>query len=197
MLRMLEFTGSISIDDREIRTVPHDVLRTRITTITQTGLQLKGSIRFNMDPFNPALRPSAFLLTDEMLIGILRRVGLWDIIQRHGGLDSDMITLSLSYGQKQLFQLARAILHKQTMRTKIVLIDEGTSGMDPRTDRRMQQVIEEVFSDCTTLVVSHRPSMFNDADFIVSLSNGQASVFKHRRERQMWLPTAGSWRSWR
>ncbi|KAJ6785943.1 hypothetical protein PWT90_03893 [Aphanocladium album] len=189
MLRMLEFTGSISIDNREVRTVPHDVLRSRITTITQTGIQLKGSVRFNMDPFDPALRPREFLLTDDMMIGILRRVDLWQRIEEQGGLDADMLQLRLSFGEKQLFQLARAILHKQTMRTKLVLIDEATSGLDPDTDQLMQRVIQEVFNDCTALVVSHRPSMFQNADQIVKLTNGESDVYRHQRERRSWRPT--------
>ncbi|KAJ3498541.1 hypothetical protein NLG97_g1034 [Lecanicillium saksenae] len=155
ILRMIEFTGSISIDNREIRTVPHDVLRSRITTISQTGLHVKGTERIN----------------------------------EQGGLDAGMLLLRLSYGEKQMFQLARAILHKQTMRTKLVLIDEATSGLDPDTDELMQRVIQEVFNDCTTFVVSHRPSMFKHADQIVKLTNGESDVYRHQRDRRSWRPT--------
>lgn len=189
ILGMLKFSGSISIDGREIRTIPADALRSRITTLTQCGLQLVGSVRFNMDPFDPALRPIELIVNDDMLIGILRRVGIWSLIEKHGGLDADMFVIKLSYGQKQMFQLARAILHKQTMRTKIVLIDEATSAVDSETDDRMQQVIREVFDDCTMLMVSHRPSVFTKADLILTLKRGEAAVYRHERQDDRWRPT--------
>lgn len=191
ILNLLGFSGSICIDDREIRTIPRDTLRSRITSITQFGLELKGSVRLNMDPFDPFLRPSTFFLEDEMLKGILRRVALWDFVEEHGGLDADFAEMNFSYEQNQLFQLARAILHKQAMRTKIVLIDEGTTGTDLETETLIHQVIREVFNDCTILIVSHRMSLFDEADVILRLDNGRAKIYNYERDQGRWV--ASEW----
>lgn len=151
---------------------------------------LKGTVRLNINPFSdPALRPKEFLLTDDMLIGILRRVGLWERIQARGGLDSLFDQMKFSNGQKQLFHLARAMLHKQMMRTKIILIDEGARNAE--IEDLMRQVIREAFAGCTVLMVSHRPSLFREADRIVTVDRGQTSLYEHDRAQDRW--SANRW----
>ncbi|KAJ6785950.1 hypothetical protein PWT90_03900 [Aphanocladium album] len=189
ILNLLEFEGSISIDNREIRSLPCDILRSRITTMTQSGIELKGSVRLNLDPFDPALRPNEFLLTDDMLIGILRRVGLWSRIEARGGLDAPFNRMKFSNGHKQLFHLARAILHKQSMRTNIVLIDEGAPNAE--IEEHMRQVMREVFHNCTILMVSHRMALFHEADLIVTVDRGQTIAYEHDRQRASWA--IGRW----
>lgn len=160
--------------------------------MSQSGLELKGSVRFNMDPYDPSLRRSStFILTDEMMKGILRRVALWDIIEERGGLDAKFSDMKFSYSQKQLFQLGRAMLHKQMMRTKIILIDEGTSGMDYDTEEHIQRVMREAFEGCTVIMVSHRASLFKEADTIVTLEFGEIYIYDHDRPRQNW--SANPW----
>ncbi|KAJ3498549.1 hypothetical protein NLG97_g1041 [Lecanicillium saksenae] len=189
ILNLLQFEGSISIDNREIRSVPRDILRSRITTMTQSGLELKGTVRLNIDPFNAALRPREFMLTDDMLIGILRRVGLWNRIAARGGLDAPFHRMKFSNGQKQLFHLARAILHKQSMRTKIILIDEGAPNTE--IEEHVRQVMREVFHGCTILMVSHRLALFHEADLIVTVDRGQTIAYEHDRQRANW--SIGRW----
>lgn len=191
VLNLLDFRGSISIDDREIRRIPRQLLRSRITVMTQDGLELLGSVRFNMDPFDPALRPRAFILTDAMLTGILQRVGLWDHIERCGGLDARFSAMGFSYGQKKLFQLARAMLHKQIMRTKIIIIDEGAPNDE--VEAHMRQVMQEAFTGCTILMVSHHPTLFERADFIVTMDRGKATIYEHNRQLRGW--SASEWNS--
>ncbi|KAJ3498540.1 hypothetical protein NLG97_g1033 [Lecanicillium saksenae] len=163
LLHLLEYTGSIYIDGRELRTVPRELLRNRITTITQSGVQLRASVRFNMDPLEFGSRPGNYP-NDDTLAGILRRVGLWDHILRHGGLDAEMRAMKFSVGQAQLFQLARAILHRQITRSKLVLIDEGTASLDAETETRMLNLMREAFAGCTKMVISHRDTVLTDAD---------------------------------
>lgn len=184
ILNLLEFEGSISIDNREIRGLPRDILRSRITTLTQSGLELKGTVRLNLNPFDPALRPREFLLTDDMLIGILRRVDLWERIEAHGGLDAPFHRMKFSNGHKKLFHLARAMLHKQMMRTRIILIDEGAPNAE--IEDHMRQVMREVFAGCTILMVSHRPSLFREADLIITVDRGQTTTYEHSRQPDHW-----------
>ncbi|KAJ6781210.1 hypothetical protein PWT90_10566 [Aphanocladium album] len=175
LLHLLEYTGSIYIDGRELRTVPRDLLRTRITTITQGGVAIKASVRFNMDPFEFTSRPGNYP-TDDTLAGILRRVGLWDHVVRHGGLNADMKDMKFSVGQKQLFQLARAILHKQITRSNIVLMDEGTASMDAETEQRVYSLMNEAFAGCTKIIISHREAVLAHANLVLNLADGRGDV---------------------
>ncbi|PMB69506.1 ATP-binding cassette sub-family C member 9 [Beauveria bassiana] len=177
LLHLLEYTGSIHIDGRELRTIPRNLLRNRITTITQSGVEFGTSVRFNMDPLEFSSRPGNFP-TDDTLAGILRRVGLWDHVLRHGGLGAEMRAMKFSVGQKQLFQLARAMLHRQITRSKLVLIDEGTASMDEDTEGRMFHLMREAFAGCTKIIISHREAVLADADLVLSLSDGRGEVYR-------------------
>lgn len=175
ILRMVEFTGTISIDGRNTTTVPREHLRSRITTLTQDGVELKGTLRFNIYPF-PGKQPE-----DEEIISTLQSVGLWDNISRHGGLDADMKILCLSVSHKQLLFLARGILHQRTMNTKIVLMDEVTSAMDYGTDNRLQEIMDEAFIGCTVLQIAHRQDSFRAVDVRIRLESGILASFERRR----------------
>ncbi|OAA60085.1 ABC transporter, transmembrane domain, type 1 [Cordyceps fumosorosea ARSEF 2679] len=137
ILNLLQYKGTISIDNREIRTIHPDFLRSRITTITQGGIHLRGSIKFNLDPFGFEQRPPTCIVTDEACQDVLRRVGLWDIVSRRGNLSSLMKEMNFSQGQRQLFQIARAILHHEATGSRIVLMDEVTSSLDEDTEAQM------------------------------------------------------------
>ncbi|KAJ3481004.1 hypothetical protein NLG97_g7928 [Lecanicillium saksenae] len=181
LLNLIEFSGDIELDGIELGKVSRDILRSRITTITQSAVQLKGSVRCNLDPFDATLRPADFKVTDELLMELLTKVQLWDIIEARGGLDADLGDMGLSHGQKQLLQLARAMLHQQSVQSKIILVDEGSSSMDEETESCMQQVMTEVFEGCTILMVSHRPAAVRMADCVLHLAGGQLRVVRQGR----------------
>ncbi len=170
-LGLLPYSGSIVIDGIELGTASKDALRTRITTVTQDGVELKESIRANVYPFG--LTTNMETVSDAPLIDVLRRVGLWDFILLHGGLDAPMSDMNLSHGQKQLLYLARAVLRKEKTGARIVLVDEATSNLDLDTDGTMQRVMGQAFAGCTVLVVSHRPHAIEGADFILEMDNGR------------------------
>lgn len=171
ILRMAEFSGTVSIDGRNSKTVARETLRQRITTLTQDGVELRGSFRFNVYPF-PDPKPS-----DEAILATLQSLGLENHVARHGGLDGDIAEMRFSVSQKQLFFLARGILHQQTMDTRIVLMDEATSAMDSDANADLQELLDETFADCTVLQIAHRPDSFRDADVHIKLDSGQlASV---------------------
>lgn len=168
---MIDYTGSILIDGRELHTIPREIVRSRMITLAQDGLQLQGTVRLNLDPADRASRNQ---LGDEALIRALTRVGLWDSIQYFGGLDLDMASANFSHGQLQLFAIARATLQKaHTSTSKIVLLDEATSSVDSDTDRKMQSIIADAFADCTLFMVSHRLYAFDRMSKVIMLNDGQ------------------------
>ncbi len=175
---MLDYTGSIKIDGHELRTIPRHFLRSHITTLTQDGIELPGSIRLNVDPFHPdesssASDDSEFPVADEDMIRALKQVGLWERIEVAGGLDADMQKVRLSKGQKQLFSLARAVLRTKRTASKIVLVDEATSSLDEATERRVQEVMDDAFADCTVITVSHRLHAFDRMDLLLKVDGGK------------------------
>ncbi|XWW94538.1 hypothetical protein V2A60_002481 [Cordyceps javanica] len=175
LLRMVDYTGSISIDGLDTRRVPRELLRSKITTIPQDGLRLNESLRFNLYPF-AGERPS-----DDEMIGALQTVGVWNHARANGGLDADYFKLEFSKGQKQLIFLARAILHQRKTGNRIVLMDEVTSSMAEDAEPELQRLIDVAFSGCTIIMVSHRMESFQTADVILRFSSGKIDRVLRRR----------------
>lgn len=171
ILGVLPYSGTIVIDGIDISTVPKEELRSRITTLTQDGVELKASVRRNVYPFD--LSVSSEMTNDETMTNALQRVGLWDYIAARGGLDASMGDMEVSQGQKQLLFLARAIIRKERTGSKIVLVDEATSSLDLETDRAMQVIMSEAFAGCTIVVISHRPLAIENADVVFNLDSGK------------------------
>ncbi|OAQ98802.1 hypothetical protein LLEC1_03870 [Akanthomyces lecanii] len=184
LLHLIGYSGTIHIDNREVKTVPRELLRMRITTITQGGLELNGSVRLNLDPFKFSSRARNIQFpSDDGLADIFRQVGLWSQIDEAGGLDASMAKLKLSRGQKQLFQIARAILHKRMAESKILLIDEGTSSMDSNTEEAMAQLIATAFADCTKVFVGHRRALLANANVVLHLNHYEDPEVTRLRDR--------------
>ncbi|KAH0283877.1 putative multidrug resistance protein, partial [Aureobasidium sp. EXF-3399] len=166
MLRLMELSsGSITIDGVNITDIPLQKLRSSITTVAQDPLLLPVSIRRNLD--------LSSRMTDESMIGALRKVCLWDMVSERGGLDAVLTKDSLSHGQLQLLTLARALL--QT--SKIVLLDEATSNLDHETDQIVQKVIRDDFATCTVIAIAHRLETISAFDKIAVLDRGKLVAF--------------------
>ena len=164
LFHMLEIKeGSVMIDGVDISTISRKILRERLTVIPQEPIFLKGTIRQNLDPLNPGKDDSAAEI-------VLKKVGLWSIVTNAGGLDMPMEAEDLlSYGQRQLFCLARAMLRP----SKVLVIDEATASVDLQTDKLMQQIISDHFMDCTIISVAHRLQTIRNFDRIAVFENGR------------------------
>jgi subfamily B ATP-binding cassette protein MsbA len=75
----------------------------------------------------------------------------------------------LSGGQRQRIALARALLKD----APILVLDEATSALDTESERHIQEALDELMTDRTTLVIAHRLSTIEQADLIVVMDNGQ------------------------
>ncbi|OCK89464.1 putative multidrug resistance protein [Cenococcum geophilum 1.58] len=166
LFRLLELdSGTIFIDGIDLRTLPREVIRTRMTAIPQDPFVLSSSVRANADPAGAA--------TDAAIIDALNKVQLWDSIHARGGLDAQMKTQPLSHGQQQLFCLARAMLRD----SRILVLDEATSNVDQETDTLMQRIIRREFARHTIITVAHRLDTIADADVVAVLSEGRLVEF--------------------
>lgn len=161
------------IDGIDITHVPRAQLRRVITTIPQDPVFIPGTLRENMVPMDALKTAEAENVADELIIEALTSVGLWEYILSGGGLDAQVEDLEFSAGQKQLASMARAILHHRETQTKIVLMDEATSNIDPDTEKVIQQLVESAFAGCTRLVIAHREATYEDCDVLLEMRNGR------------------------
>jgi len=94
---------------------------------------------------------------------------------QEGGLDAQLDEggSNLSSGQRQLMCLARALLK----RSKILVLDEATSQIDPETDKAIQSIIRSEFAHCTIMTIAHRLNTIADSDRILTVDKGRLAEY--------------------
>lgn len=170
-------TGTITIDNISLSTLPRQKTRSSIIAIPQEPYILSGTVRFNAAPHCARFssldtdKPTAIMISDDAIISALKIVQLWPLISCRGGLDILIKELGLSQGQKQLFCLARTILRKTEAR--ILILDEATSSVGQKTDELMSRVIGDQFREHTVIVVAHRLRSLVNYDRVVVMDEGR------------------------
>lgn len=167
ILRLAHIEGSIKIDGQDIMQVPLETLRRKISIIPQEPILFSGSLRYNLDPFSE--------YSDYAIWETLEQVSLKETDKMTNGLETKISEggHNLSFGERQLICLARAILREN----KILIMDEATANVDRQTDAFIQQTIREKFRDCTVLVIAHRLHTVMDLDRLLVIDNGRVVEF--------------------
>lgn len=167
LLRLIDpESGTITIGDTDISTIPREVVRNHIICLPQDPLILPGTFGHNLDPEG--------VVTPATLQKVLEKVKLWDLIVSRGGISTQIQTDSLSGGERQLLALAKAVLrNRQCQHHSILVLDEATSNLDPDHEALMISVIQEEFRSQTVLNIAHKQEMLEDCDFVVVLEDGK------------------------
>ena len=100
-------------------------------------------------------------LARERVEKYLRALRLWD--------RRDDIARSLSGGMKRRLMIARALVHEP----KLLILDESTSSLDTKSERRIQEALNALMKNRTTIVIAHRLSTVENADRIIVLDDGR------------------------
>jgi ATP-binding cassette subfamily B protein len=156
--------GRIYLDGHDLRQVALASLRAQVGVVPQEVFLFSGTIRENI-AFGVEDAPLEAVVGAAMLAGAHEFIselplGYETVIGERGQ--------SLSGGQKQRVAIARALYKKP----RILIFDEATSALDTESERAIQQNLDQILKDRTTLIIAHRMSTVRNADLIVVLDHG-------------------------
>lgn len=163
--RFYEFQeGQILADNRDIRTLDLMSYRSRLGIVPQQPFLFSGTIMENIR----YARPEA---TDEEINELAYSIGGGEWLETlPNGLDSDVGERGarLSMGQRQLVSLLRVMVQKPA----IFILDEATASVDPFTEMQIQEAIDLLLKQSTSILIAHRLSTVQSADRIIVLKEG-------------------------
>lgn len=158
-------SGSIRIDGCDVRDVTQATLREAIGIVPQDTYLFSTTIMEN-------IRYGRLDATDEEVIAAAQSANADDFVRRLPDAYQTQVGERgslLSQGHRQLIAIARAILKSP----KILVLDEATSSVDTRTELLIQQALDKLMADRTSVVIAHRLSTIRKADQILVIQDGQ------------------------
>ncbi|MBN2545574.1 MAG: ABC transporter ATP-binding protein [Spirochaetes bacterium] len=156
---------SIFIDGIDINDISLKSLHDNMSYVSQDPILFSGTVEDNIR-FS---KPDASI---DDIIEICRKINIHDYIRRlPEGYKTKVFegAVNLSQGQKQLLCIARAMLKKP----KLLIMDEATSNIDALTESLIQNALEKLYKERTSIVIAHRLSTVKNADIIYVLKNGK------------------------
>lgn len=156
--------GSIFIDDIDIRAFTLSSIKKHMALVAQNTLlfndTLKNNIAYGLD------------VSEAALLDAVKKARLYDFaMSLQDKLDTCIGDrgIRLSGGEKQRVAIARALLKG----CEILILDEATSSLDTKTERLIQEAVDEAMKDRTAIVIAHRLSTIKNADKIIVIDDGR------------------------
>ena len=158
-------SGSIKIDDTDIREMSLSSLRKNISMVFQDNFLYAGTIRENIMMGN-------YQASEEDLHNAVKAAHLEDLIDSlPDGLNTEIGErgTTLSGGQRQRVAIARAMLRN----APIVILDEATSALDNESEAIVQKAMDNLMQNRTVFIIAHRLSTIQNADRIAVINSGE------------------------
>ncbi len=157
--------GSIKIDGLDIRKVTKHSLRNLMGLVTQDSILFNDTIKNNVSL-------GKIGATDEEVKEALKIANAWEFVKNlPKGLETNIGDSGnkLSGGQKQRLSIARAVLKNPP----IMILDEATSALDTESEKLVQNALENMMKNRTSIVIAHRLSTIQSADHIIVMHRGE------------------------
>ncbi|ORZ32683.1 multidrug resistance-associated protein 4-like protein [Catenaria anguillulae PL171] len=173
LFRSYEYDGVIELDGINTATLKVEELRRRLSIIPQSPMLFRGSVRFNLDPFNE--------YSDHEIWQALERVQLKSVVEQlEGKLDAPVVDggQNFSVGSRQLLCASRSLLKK----ARVLVADEASANIDFKSDALIQQVLQHAFPDTLVITIAHRLTTVIQYDRLVVLDAGKIMEVGHAWE---------------
>lgn len=157
-------SGEIFLKNKNYKKLYHLFIRNNIALVFQENELFSTSVRENVAYGNPNA-------SEQKIIQALKLANAWDFVQKlPKGLDSEVGErgVRLSGGQKQRIQIARAILKD----APILILDEATSSLDAKSEKEVQEALENLMKKRLVIIIAHRFSTIQNVDKVIVIENG-------------------------
>ncbi len=167
-------SGSIKIDDVDIRDMKISSLRDIFGIVSQDTILFNDSVLNNI----------AFGKTNCLENEIIEAAKIANAIEFIDNMDEGIYTnigdrgVKLSGGQRQRISIARAVLKNPP----VLILDEATSALDSYSEKLVQEAINNIMKNRTTIIIAHRLSTISSADKIIVLNNGEIVEIGNHQE---------------
>ena len=166
LLRYYNLTGGqISIGNENLEQIDLTSLRQNIGLVSQDPFLFDATVKENLLLANPTAK-------DNEIWNALEVASAKEFVQALPSQENTMIGergIRLSMGEKQRLTLARALLKDPP----ILVLDEATASVDVETEKYIQEALDHLIKDRTTLIIAHRLSTIRNADQIIFLEDGR------------------------
>ena len=157
--------GSVNIDSENIKSITQNSLRKLLGLVTQDSILFNDTVKGNLLVANQNA-------SDKEIIDALKIANAWEFVKTlPNGIETNIGDSGnkLSGGQKQRLSIARAVLKNPP----IMILDEATSALDTESEQLVQNALENMMKNRTSIVIAHRLSTIQKADNIVVLLKGE------------------------
>jgi ATP-binding cassette subfamily B protein len=157
-------SGSIWVDGQNLSEIARNTLRKNIAIVLQESILFTDTIRNNIKYADDSI-------SDEVMIKSVELSHCKNFIENLPNSYDTLLNAAganLSQGQRQLLTIARAFVANP----KILILDEATSNVDTRTEKAIQNAMQLIMKNRTSIVIAHRLSTIRDADIIIVMDKG-------------------------
>ena len=157
--------GEICLDGKSYNELPHTDVRSYISLVFQDNEFFSTTVAENVSH-------GVGKVSEGEIVSVLKKANAYDFVKKlPGGVNAKIGErgVKLSGGQKQRIQIARAIMHD----SPILILDEATSSLDSKSEKLIQDALDNLTRDKLVIVIAHRFSTIQNTNKILVIDNGK------------------------